>query len=254
VAALVWIEEISDRADQGMTQPWRCRGEDGHSYFVKVGSSAGWRSLICEWVAGRLAERFGLPMAPFAQVYLDVALVAPHRQLGHLDLSPGEAFGSRLAPRVREFDPILRHKCSATFRRDLVAFDWWIRNADRTLGEISGNPNLLWSTEPPPGLVVIDHNLAFDPDFDADRFSTSHIFAADFEQIRADMFLRADYQQRFTRLLPMLPDIWAELPDNWVHTEDGLERLSPSDIETLLRRVEHDGFWHLLPPLPPEQS
>ncbi len=50
---------------------------------------------------------------------------------------------------------------SKTRRRDLVAFDWWIKNGDRQLTEIGGNPNLLWTPES-DSMVVIDHNMAFD--------------------------------------------------------------------------------------------
>jgi hypothetical protein len=248
---VVYIDEISDRADQGMTRPYRCIGDDGHSYFVKVGSSAGWRSLVCEWIAGRLAQLFGLPIAPFVQVVIDEALVDAHRPLGHRDLVAGEAFGSRRVEHVRDVEPMLLPHCSTGFRRDLVAFDWWIHNADRTLGDLAGNPNLLWASGPPACPVVIDHNLAFDTDFDAQQFVETHVFRDDFEQIRADMLLRADYQQRFTQLLPQFTSIWAELPHNWIHTEDGDARVRPSDFVAVLRRSEQDNFWHV-PPRPPQ--
>lgn len=171
-------------------------------------------------------------------------LVEYQRQLGHRDLSVGEAFGCCRVALTRDIDPTLLQHCKLDFRRDLAAFDWWIRNSDRTLGEHSGNPNLLWSVQP-AGPVVIDHNLAFATDFDPVEFSRTHIFRADFEQICADMLLREDYRQRFTRLLPEFDTIWSELPDNWLHTEDGDARVNRADFESLLHRVALDSFWHV---------
>lgn len=113
------IIEILGRTEQGVTRPFRCLADDGHHYYVKsVG--AHWRSVVCEWIAGRLAEVFGLPVAPFAQVELDEGLVDA---CGDHDLAPGLAFGSRVAPSVHEFEPSLIRHCHADFRRDLLAFD-----------------------------------------------------------------------------------------------------------------------------------
>lgn len=30
---------------------------------------------------------------------------------------------------------------------DVLVFDWWVRNEDRHLTEMSGNPNLLWDMQ-----------------------------------------------------------------------------------------------------------
>lgn len=60
----VQVVEVLRRSEQGMTRPFICRGDDGEIYFVK-GVGAGRRSQICEWVAGKLASAFGLPIAPF---------------------------------------------------------------------------------------------------------------------------------------------------------------------------------------------
>lgn len=154
------ITEVWERTEQGMTRPFHCGADDGHSYYVKS-RGALWRSLVCEWVAGRLAEELALPIAPFAQVQVDDAFELILSARGEHDLAAGLAFGSRIAEHTREFEPSLLARCDPGFRRDLVAFDWWVRNADRTLGVLSGNPNLLWNTEM-QAPVVIDHNMAFD--------------------------------------------------------------------------------------------
>ena len=148
------IIEVGERTEQGMTKPYRCGADDGHDYFVKS-AGAGWRSLICEWMAGRLAIEFGLPVPPMAQVAIEDDLPAMFLQRGDHDLVAGLAFGSRRVDHVRDFEPTLLKLCSVELRRDLVAFDWWVRNADRTLGELSGNPNLLCATG--ESRAVIDH-------------------------------------------------------------------------------------------------
>lgn len=237
------IIEVWERADQGHANAYRCGADDGHSYYVKS-QGATWRGLACEWVTARLALAFGLPIAPFAQVFLDEGFAQCLHRDGNRHLVAGLAFGSRVAPHTREFEPALLPKCSPEFRRDLVAFDWWVCNADRTLGDYSGNPNLLWDTG--AGVpVVIDHNMAFDRDFEPVRFLETHIFRADLTALKSDLVMRAEYEQRFSSLVPLLDDIWAELPQNWLETEDGDVRFLQSEFLLVLDRVNHPQFWNL---------
>jgi hypothetical protein len=235
------IIEVGERADQGHANAYRCGADDGCSYYVKS-QGATWRGLVCEWVAARLALAFGLPIAPFAQVSLDDDFAQFLQGSGNRHLVAGLAFGSRVAPHTREFEPTLLPKCTSEFRRDLVAFDWWVCNADRTLGEYSGNPNLLWDTERMVP-VVIDHNMAFDLEFEPASFLDTHIFRADLTVLKADLVMRAEYEQRFSSLVPLLTDIWAELPQNWLETEDGVPRFLQSDFRLVLDRVNQPHFW-----------
>lgn len=239
------IDEIGDPTVQGVTRPLRCMGQDGAAYFVKTAGNAGPRSLVCEWVAGRLAQALGLPVAPFAQVHLDEGLTQAHARLTGLRVAAGEAFGSREVPQVRDMDPTLLRHCTSDFRQALVAFDWWVRNADRTLTDRGGNPNLLWAAATPARPVVIDHNQAFDVAFDAPAFADTHVCRADFEAIRADLLLREEHRQRFTKALTGFADIWAELPQNWTHDEQGAARFDPVAFLDILQAVCRDDFWHL---------
>lgn len=235
------ITEVWERTEQGMTRPFRCGADDGHSYYVKS-RGAGWRSLVCEWIAGGLAAELRLPIATFAQVRVDPALEHILGLRGEHDLAAGLAFGSRITEHTREFEPALLTRCEPAFRRDLVAFDWWVRNADRTLGAISGNPNLLWDTAAQVP-VVIDHNMAFDQGFDAALFRQTHVFRVDFEAIAGDMLLRADYEHRFSGLLPRFAALWAQRPQNWVVDADGQARVDPDEFLAVLARVKEPGFW-----------
>ena len=228
-------------ADQGYANAYRCGADDGQSYYVKS-QGATWRGLACEWVAARLALELKLPIAPFAQVWLDEGYAKFLQSEGNRHLVAGLAFGSRVALHAREFEPALISKCSPSFRRDLVAFDWWVHNADRTLGDYSGNPNLLWDTDQALP-VVIDHNMAFDRNFEAGKFMETHVFQADLALLKADLVMRAEYEQRFAGLLPLLTDIWAELPQNWLITEDGDVRFLQSEFSSVLERLNQAYFW-----------
>lgn len=235
------IIEVWERADQGHANAYRCGADDEQSYYVKS-LGATWRGLVCEWVAARLALAFGLPIAPFAQVLIDEGFAQFLQSAGNRHLVAGLAFGSRVAPHTREFEPTLLPKCAPEFRRDLAAFDWWVCNADRTLGDYSGNPNLLWNTEGAVP-VVIDHNMAFDLEFEPRKFLETHIFRADLAALKTDLVMRAEYEQRFSSLVPLLKDIWAELPQNWLETEDGISRFLQSEFLHVLDRVNQPQFW-----------
>jgi len=237
------IIEVWERAEQGHANAYRCGADDGHSYYVKS-QGATWRGLACEWVTAQLALAFGLPIAPFAQVFIDNGFADFLKHTGNRHLVAGLAFGSRVALRTREFEPTLLSKCTPEFRRDLVAFDWWVHNADRTLGDYSGNPNLLWDIES-ESPVVIDHNLAFDYEFEPTKFLDTHVFRADLIVLKSDLVMRAEYEQRFSSLVPLLKDIWAELPQNWFETEDGDIRFSQAEFHAVVDRVNLPKFWDI---------
>lgn len=90
---------------------------------------------------------------------------------------------------------------------------------------------------------MIDHNLAFDMDFGPEDFLATHIFRADLAALKADLVMRAEYEQRFSSLVPLLPTIWTELPQNWLETEDGAARFMESDFHAVLARVNQPHFW-----------
>lgn len=112
-----------------------------------------------------MAQAFGLPVAPFRIAEVDERLLS----LGTTefdDLGAGYVFASRKAENVLEVSWSNLGRINEILKRDVLVFDWWVRNADRTLTHWGGNPNLLWDTRS-KDLLVIDHNQAFDSDFDA---------------------------------------------------------------------------------------
>ena len=68
------ITEIINRSDQGVTRPYLCRSEAGDQYYVK-GRHAGFRSLCCELVAGRLAQELELPIPEFEIAHVPEHLI-----------------------------------------------------------------------------------------------------------------------------------------------------------------------------------
>lgn len=218
-ADVVVIEEILGRAKQGKTEPFLCRGEDGNLYYVK-GKNAGRRGQVAEWLGSSLALFFGLPVAPcvIVEVAPELIAISPSewQELGH-----GLAFGSLAIRSTMEVNVANIERVPIQTRQDLLVFDWWIRNEDRTLTEHGGNPNLLWNTEHEK-IVVIDHNLAFDAHFNARDFLACHIFREEWNSVTQDWIMRADYADRMKRCLVELETIWDRMPDEWSWLGEGV--------------------------------
>ena len=245
VMPLVVIEEILGRSPQGKTEPFICRGDDGETYYVK-GAGAGRRSLICEWVAAHLATAFGLPIADYALAQVPEELVLFGVRPDIRDLGVGQVFASRRLPHVQELTLTTRDLVPDAVALDVLVFDWWLHNEDRHLTESGGNPNLLWDVTGEQ-LAVIDHNMAFDPDFNVPNFLESHVFAQNWNTVFSDHVVRAAYQKRMTDALAGLSDIRASIPTEWWWVDDGVPANVTWDaIAACLNRCYRDDFWDIL--------
>lgn len=238
---VVVVREILGRTVQGFTKPFRCRGEDGQIYYVK-GRDASRRSQISEWIAGCLAQSFGLPVADQKIVevpeQLYEALPPDWRGIG-----PGLAFGSVGVPGVVEVSWSTRSKIPQHIRQRILVFDWWVRNADRTLTELGGNPNLLWDAGP-ERVVVIDHNQAFDDDFAPEDFLATHIFASEWELVAGDLFIRKQWQDLCLQTKLVLETAIDSMPDEWWYLDEGNKHSFTEDrIIDILEIVSSDQFW-----------
>jgi hypothetical protein len=234
------IVEIGDIVRQGRTEPILCRADDGCEYIVK-GRYAGNNALISEWVANRLGRVLGLPIPPFC--LLDVpgeffVHGALNDKLSRLGRAP--VFGSRLMQNVVELRHTDIEAIDLTLRARVLAFDLWIANSDRVFVNGAGNPNLLWD-EWEQKLVVIDHNLAFEPEIMGDFFG-EHAFR-DAASIWSDSFKIA-VATEFRIALSELHVIWNELPEEWLEVECGI---TFSSVESLLWKFDRDSasFWNL---------
>jgi len=238
------IMEILGRSEQGLTRPFLCRCEDGNLYYVK-GRGAGRRSLFSEWLAGHLAQALGLPVPPFALVQALPSLVRLHPEGGDLGSQP--AFGSRKVDHTQDLTISHIRDVPVPMRRDVLVFDWWIHNTDRTLTTHSGNPNLLWGADD-EGLVVIDHNTAFDPTFDPRAFCETHIFSEEIPAVFHDLVEPIAYVGRLQKALAAWPDACQNVPVEWWFADE--ERTVPANFDpnvelALLNRCTGPAFWKL---------
>lgn len=237
--------EVSDyirRSEQGRTQPFICRCDDGNIYFLK-GQAAGKGSLLREWLAGCLAKAFGLPIADFSLVNVPEDLILYSGKPELRELGSGWAFGSKLVAGAQELTVGGLDLVDATTQMDVFMFDWWVRNEDRYLGEQAGNPNLLWDTMKQQ-LVVIDHNLAFDPHFDRVRFLSDHAFARSMR----DFFHSEDYRRRFTQALSIWDQACSLIPEGWwfIDPEQTVPTtFSLKSVLGLLNSYQEAEFWRL---------
>lgn len=237
------IEEILRRSDQGVTRPFVCRGDDGALYYVK-GIGAGRRSQICEWVAAQLATAFGLPIAEYALAEVPIELVELQVIPEIADLGSGIVFASRELPHPQELTVTTRDMVKPELATDVLVFDWWLRNEDRHLTERGGNPNLLWDMQANE-LVVIDHNQAFDRNFNAARFLESHVFADHWNWLVADHAARELYNTRIDAALARLSDIRDNIPNSWWSFAEGVPTdITWDEILACLQRDRQNDFWN----------
>ena len=240
----VEIESVISRSEQGVLRPFLCVGANGLQYFVK-GRGAGRTNLITEYIVGRLGQTLHLPIAPFEIVNVPQALIAGSAVEGIGELGTGPAFGSEKVPFGQELGRLHLTRVPQELRRRVLLFDWWVQNEDRSFGPAGGNPNLLWNTETQQ-LVVIDHNLAFDIDFGADRFWGNHIFREERSAFLDEHFCQ-EQRAAFEMALQSLPKILLELPDEWAY-EDSFQTVAADfDFQratSILNRHNTEEFWN----------
>lgn len=246
----VVITEVIKRASQGGSAPYICRGDDGQTYFVK-NRSLPRRELVAEYVCATLAQALGLPVPPWCVAEVPPELVSTSMGTWMSALGAGPAFASQAVQgtelgwhQAQEVEPALQAL--------VAAFDWWVLNMDRSLTALGGNPNLLWSAGGvEPELVVIDHNLAFDPAFDAVLFLETHVFRDEFRRLVADYIDREAVRQAFLLAWPAVQEACATIPEEWRFVDP--ERTIPAtwtevEFQQLLSRCsDEQGFWKLEP-------
>ena len=236
----VSIVEVIRRSTQGVTLPFLCRGDDGFLYYVK-GKSAGRRSLICEWIAGLLGKQIGLPIPDFKQAVITTEFVSRSARNDIGDLGAGIGFASQIVNDADELTYLYIAQIDDALRAEVLLFDWWTSNGDRTLTEHGGNPNILWvHRDHKP--YVIDHNIAFDETARSD-FWTHHIFAS--SRSSWTLAFRNTTEHRMRTALSKLDVWWRAMPAEWTEMPTGITLES---VKTLLWRFETDSakFWTVL--------
>jgi hypothetical protein len=227
------IKEIIGALKEGATDPLLCRAEDDRKYAVKH-RGCGRDALIKEWIAGRIGRELDLPIPEIEMLTLAPSQ-AQYVAIDNADnLAACPAFGSCFVESTIAFSPALNTRVSEARRAEILLFDWWVRNGDRT----DGNPNLLWDAAA-HALWVIDHNLAFDVAEEPDDFWRHHIFR---EAYRTwDRPFRGLMEPKMRTIIGNLPGLWHELPDEW--TIDC--NTTYDTVDRILRRHEDAAFWNL---------
>lgn len=235
---VVEIVEIQGRSAHGFQEPFQCIGNDGKLYYVK-GRQTDRASLCHEWICGHLARHLGLPIPPFALVNVSEELMA-EAPVAWRALGVGIAFGSQQHPGCTWFTKAQAHQVSSRMQTDVMGFDWWVRNLDRT----DGNPNLLWDASQSE-IVVIDHNLAFDATFDADAFINLHIFKEQWMVL--DLIARDALQRRFCATADaVLEEACDNIPPEWQWMNPECDIASNMDVVAVREQVlrcHHPDFW-----------
>jgi|SRR5450830_316679 len=233
------IVEIIRPAEQGRNKAFICRGEDETLYFVK-GKNAGRRRQSCEWVAGKLADRFGLPI-PASQLVLIPSDLLIDASEEFKEIGDGVAFASHSISHAQWFEKSFVPNVPISEQSDILIFDWWVQNDDRLVD----NPNLLWDSA--EGKVhIIDHDSAFSPDFFPTVFRNYHIFNECFNNVFNDLVSQAEYSSRLIEALSIFDDACSELPADWLdHNSNNPNLFDPTATRMVLERCLTQEIWNL---------
>ncbi|MDF2376553.1 MAG: hypothetical protein P1U81_09940 [Verrucomicrobiales bacterium] len=232
----VTIVSISGRAENGTSRPYFCEADDGHYYFVKSANVSG-DQLVTEFVMSRLAEECGLPVAPVQLVTIPEELTQYSLVEQPDEFRAGVAFGSQRVPFADELRTSHLRQIDEETRIRCLCFDWWVRNPDRRLGILGGDPNLLWDPVM-QNVALIDHDHCLAKDFDGVEFMQEHAFR-DVRPFIEKAFYKK-WRTRFESTIYGLGKIWEEIPEAWLRDDSGTTRTSISlqDIEAGLIKPE----------------
>lgn len=239
MAPVLQIVEVLGQAEQGKSLPYLCRAEDGNLYYVK-GQQTNRSSLWAEWICAHLAQAMNLALPPFSLVQVDESLLQElPRDLQAIGSLP--AFGSRQHPNAAWLEVGIARQVPVKVQQDVLVFDWWVQNTDR----LTGNTNLLWDADK-EALVVIDHNLALGPDFDAEEFLQHHVFADQWPSVTDDLVSREQFSQRLMAALPAAEKACQTAPEAWLWENSEFDlpaRFDPALALRVLSRCATLELW-----------
>lgn len=238
---MISIIEIIRQMKQGLTKPFLAVANNDKKYIIK-GIGATYEGLVGEWVAGHLGVAFGLPIPDFSLAYVDDALIEFDKNL-QSELGKGMVFGSEYCDTLQEITYTDLVSFDQSLLTELFVFDYWIKNDDRNLSENGGNPNLFIKQQT-SDLVVLDHNMAFDKEFNLDSFKLYHV-GANARGYNHDLFLKNEYFKKIDNAFQSLDQIIKEIPVDW------LEHIPSSDdfmaqIKVLLQSYQSNSFWEAI--------
>jgi hypothetical protein len=239
------ITEILKRSNQGITKPFLCKASDDKIYYTK-GRAATASGLIKEWLGAQLAQALSLPIPHSQILYADSTVVESYSEEAVLELGESYVFGSEQIAWVTELKYEEIGKISPKLQKDILLFDLWISNEDRTLSELGGNPNLLWQSEQSK-LYIIDHNLIFDNDFDLDTFWKTYALRQILSEHVFERIEQKNYQTRMHKALECWQCAWKTIPDDWKILNEDTGLFNPDEtLQRLITDAKGD-IWKKLP-------
>lgn len=234
---MVEIVEVIRRFEQGFTEPYLCRCDDGNLYVVK-GSNATYSHLAAEVLCGHLAKDFGLPIPDFSIISVPQAIIDSGVYPG-LDID--FCFGSMFVEGLTEMVFSQVKLMNKQIMLDLYLFDYWIRNSDRTLTSLGGNPNVFMDISQ-RSLVIFDHNLAFDDDFAVEDHKQIHMASSIWNCEQARLDDKPTYTDRLDKLMDNFDEYANEIPVEWFDNAEAKASFI-GNIKVILLSFKHDDFW-----------
>ncbi|MEE9338711.1 MAG: HipA family kinase [Methylococcaceae bacterium] len=236
------IIEIIKPAKQGITTPFLCRASDNCYYYIKWGSATV-AGLIREWIGANLAKEFGLPVPSFQIAYLEPQLASCYSSSPQL--KGGYVFASKRVNSVCELKYDTALNIDVSMKALVLLFDLWVENADRTLSEKGGNPNLLWKSNSSE-MYVIDHNLIFDEEFSVADFRETHVFNAILKNCQDDLVQQLNIEVRLKKSLACWQLAWGKIPKEWIDENKELQCFNPEKHLQRLTREANGDIWSKL--------
>jgi hypothetical protein len=225
---------------EGGSVPAVVEADDDGTYVAKFrGAAQGPRALVAELVGGQIGHLLGLPIPQLALIEIDVVLARSEPD-GEIQELLRKSAGLNLAldylPGALNWEPALAPPPDAALAAAVVWFDAFITNVDRT----PRNPNLLrWHKQ----LYLIDHGAAlyFHHDWPTQAAKVKSPFAMVRNHVLLPLAgdLRATDAQLAPRITePLLREILAQVPDDWLAGEATAELTRRAYIEHLCARLQ----------------
>lgn len=231
------VVEIIRPTKSGMTQPYQCRLEDDQIYAVK-GRGALAAGLLAEVCAASIGRAMGLPIPDFAIADIPAVLIKTSDDVEvSRALGEGLGFASLWQNACEPVTPTIRDRQSAELFATLYAFDHWIANGDRSLGDEEGNPNLLYDLAGKK-IVVFDHNLAFSVGYDASELGV-HAGRRSWQSVGKNSSFRTMLLGKMQTARLAFDALVSDLPEQWIEERPDFTAVAA----TMLNRCDAPEFW-----------
>ncbi len=207
---------------EGGSLPAVVEADDGELYVMKfVGAGQGPKALIAELIGGQIAQSLGFqtPELVFMEMDGQLGRSEPDPEIQDLlQASIGLNLGMRYLPSALAYNPLVKPSLPADLASDIVWFDAYITNVDRT----ARNANMLiWEDD----LWLIDHGASLYFHHDWGDYLERSRSPFSFTKQHTLLSLAGRLRESDERLRPLLTDelltaIVETVPDVWLLEED----------------------------------